>query len=142
MTTANQSSTFEADESIFKGYILDVRIIESRCPGEEGTRYRFEAPGHTEIYFDDPDLAKLYTDIYFDVNGFEEAGTGDRGVPPEIIQAGRDTLAAYFLTQPYTDINWVASYYGKNSTKIERYVAAVQKRAQKVRAGAKERGME
>ena len=74
-------------------------------------------------------MAELYADVYFDVNGFEEAGTGERGVPPEIIQAGRDTLSAYFLTQPYTDLNWVASFYGKTPPEIERYVATVRKRA-------------
>lgn len=131
----------EEAESVYKEYILDVRIVECAELEADGC-YRFEAPDHQGIMFDDTDLAELYADVYFDVNGFEEAGTGERGVPPEIIQAGRDTLAAYFLTQPYTDMNWVASFYGKKTTKIERYVAAVRTRAQEIREGAKERGLQ
>lgn len=137
----NQSST-EEDESIFRSYILDIQIIEYLSPDGDGPRYRFEAPEHKEIVFDDPDLAELYADIYFDVNGFEEAGTGERGVPPEIIQAGRDTLAAYFLTQPGTDVNWVASFYGVKPAKIDQYVSWVRQRADEIREGAKDRGME
>lgn len=129
-------------ESVYKEYILNVRIMECAELEGDGPQYRFEAPDHQGIAFEDPDLAELYADVYFDVNGFEEAGTGERGVPPEIIQAGRDTLAAYFLTQPYTDVNWVASFYGKKTTKIERYVAAVQTRAREIREGAKERGLQ
>ncbi|RBI58939.1 hypothetical protein DMJ13_24305 [halophilic archaeon] len=136
MSEANQNVSTGEDESVFREYVLDVRIVERSPPSGEGSEYRFDAPGHREVVFDDPDLVELYADVYFDVNGFEEAGTGERGVPPEIIQAGRDTLAAYFLTQPYTDINWVASFYGKKTTKVERYVAAVRKRAREIREGA------
>lgn len=142
MSRSDETLTVEANEAIAEEYILGVRIV--KCPPQDGTdvRYRFEAPEHIEITFDDFDTATLYADVYFDVNGFEEAGTGERGVPPEIIQAGRDTLAAYFLTQPYADVNWVASFYGKKPVKIERYVAAVRQRAREIREGAAERGME
>ena len=140
MSTSNEKA--QTDGSIYREYILGVRIVETSLPHEERAAYRFEAPDHKGVVFEDPELAELYADVYFDVNGFEEAGTGDRGVPPEIIQAGRDTLAAYFLTQPYTDVNWIASFYGKKPTKIERYVAAVRNRAQEIRDGAKERGIE
>lgn len=129
-------------ESIHREYILGVRIIEVRSPKANGPRYRFEAPRHEGIEFDDPDLAELYADIYFDVNGFEEAGTGSRGVPPEIIQAGKDTIIAYFLTQPGTDTNWVASFYGKTPNQIDRYVSWVRERAEEIRQGAHDRGME
>jgi len=142
MQNARNSITATRDESTFREYVLDVRITEYLPPDQDSARYRFDASEHTNVEFDDPDLAELYADVYFDVNGFAEAGTGDRGVPPEIIQAGRDTLAAYFLTQPGTDVNWVASFYGKKTTKIERYVAAVQQRAREIRDGARDRGME
>jgi hypothetical protein len=142
MQNARDSTTVTREESAFREYVLDVRITEYRPSDRDSTRYRFEAPQHTNVEFDDSDLAELYVDVYFDVNGFAEVGTGDRGVPPEIIQAGRDTLAAYFLTQPGTDVNWVASFYGKKTTKIERYVAAVQQRAREIRDGARDRGME
>lgn len=142
MSNSDEPTAVEKNESIFKEYILDVRIIEYIPPDKDSPCYRFEAPHHKGIVFEDSDLAELYADVYFDVNGFQEEGTGDRGVPPEIIQAGRDTLATYFLTQPGTDINWVASFYGKKTTEIERYVSWVRQRAEEIREGAKDRGME
>jgi hypothetical protein len=129
-------------ESTLREYVLGVRIVEFTPDGEDSLQYRFEAPHHKGTVFKDPDLAELYADVYFDVNGFEEAGTGDRGVPPEIIQAGRDTLVAYFLTQPETDVNWIASFYGMKPEKIRRYVSRVHKRAEEIREGARERGIE
>ena len=133
-----EPSTDESAESTYRSYIFGVRIVET----DGGGTYRFEAPEHVGRTFDSPDLATLYADVYFDVNGFEEAGTGDRGVPPAIIQAGRDTLAAYFLTQPYTDRNWVASFYGKEPGAVERYVESVRTRAREIREGAAEQGAE
>ena len=128
-----------ADSATYRDYILDVRIVERTTPS--GTVYRFEAPHHEGIEFDDPETAKLYADVYFDVNGFDERNVGEEGVPPAIIQAGRDTLAAYFRTQSYGDITWIASYYGIKPEKAERYVDRVRKRAAKIREGAAERGI-
>jgi hypothetical protein len=125
-------------ESVHRDYVLDVCIVE-RTTERDDTVYRFEAPQHEGIEFEDPEAAELYADVYFDVNGFQEAGTGDRGVPPEIIQAGRDTLVGYFLTQPNVGVEWVASYYGEKPEKIDRYANRVQKRAMKIRAGVAER---
>lgn len=124
-------------ESVCKEYILDVRIIEYRDPETDDVWYRFEAPEHRGESFDDIESAELYAAVYFDVNGFQEKGTGDRGVPPEIIQAGKDTLAAYFLTQPTTDIDWIASFYGKKPHRIKDYISWVQERAEKIRERAK-----
>lgn len=141
MSHSDDAPTTEGDESTFRAYVLDVRIVEeSRRSGDPV--YRFEAPRHEGRTFEDPELATLYAAVYFDVNGFEEAGTGERGVPPEIIQAGRDTLASYLLTQPGTDANWVASFYGVKPTKVERYASWVRERAEEIREGARERGME
>lgn len=137
----DDSTTSRRDESIFREYILDVRIVECTSPSGD-TVYRFEAPQHCGLTFDNADHAELYADVFFDVNGFQETGTGKRGVPPTIIQAGRDTLVAYFLTQPNTDIYWAASFYGEKPEKIQRYVSRVQKRAEGIRQGAKERGIE
>ena len=86
MQTPNEPTTAERDGTVIEEYVLDVRIVE--YDGEDGARYRFEAPEHCEVTFEDPDLARLYADVYFDVNGFQEEGTGDIGVPPAIIQAG------------------------------------------------------
>jgi len=127
------------DSPVYRAYVLDVRIVEST--DGEATTYRFEAPSHEGITFDDPETAELYADIYFDVNGFEEAGTGQRGVPPVIIQAGRDTLAAYFLTQPTVDERWVASFMGVKPGKVIRYAARVQDRAENIRTRIKERDL-
>lgn len=138
-TDHHRDATTDGSESPYRTYILDVRIVEVETTDGE-TRYRFEAPHHRGIEFADPESATLYADVYFDVNGFEEAGTGHRGVPPEIIQAGRDTLVAYFMTQPDIDENWVASYYGEKPEKVGRYVSRVRKRAESIRDGAKAAG--
>ena len=127
-------------ETVYEAYVLGVRIIEVEAG--DGTRYRFEAPEHVGVTFEDPETATLYADVYFDANGFQEEGTGELGVPPAIVQAGRDTLVAYFLTRPYGDRYWVASFYGTKPEKIERYVSRVRKRAAKVREGVAERGTE
>jgi hypothetical protein len=124
--------------SIVRDYVLDVRIVADG-PADDRTLYRFEAPHHGGRTFDDLDVAELYADVYFDVNGFDEEGVGERGVPPEIIQAGRDTLVAYFRAQSYGDINWIASYYGIKPERAERYVARVRKRAARIREGVADR---
>ncbi|NLV12397.1 hypothetical protein [Haloarcula argentinensis] len=136
-----QSGTADAptDSPTYREYILGVRITE-RTTADGDTRYRFEAPDHEGVEFTDPKMATLYADVYFDVNGFQEAGTGERGVPPTVIQAGRDTLVAYFLTQAGVDVHWAASFYGEKPEKIERYISRVRKRAKKIREGAKEQG--
>jgi hypothetical protein len=122
----------------YREYPFGVRIVEHRT---DDPRYRFEAPRHDDREFEDSEMATLYADVYFVTNGFEEAGTGDRGVPPEVIQAGRDTLASYFLTQPGTDVHWVASFYGKKTSKIDRYVRAVRTRAEEIRGRIEEEGL-
>lgn len=132
---ATTDRTDADDESTHREYVLGVRIVKTERETDGATRYRFEAPEHVGITFADANSAELYADVYFDTNGFQEAGTGERGIPPEVIQAGRDTLAAYFLTQPYADVNWVASFYGKKPAKVERYVAAVRTRAEEIRDG-------
>lgn len=142
MAHSDDVAPVRKEESVFKEYILGVRIIELQPSDGESPRYRFDAPHHEGKEFEESELAELYADVYFDVNGFEEAGTGKRGVPPEIIQAGRDTLAAYFLTQSGTDVNWVASFYGVKTSKVDRYVSWVRQRAEEIREGAKDRGME
>lgn len=142
MSRTNDPSVDGRTESVFRDYVLDVRIIERYPEDADGPRYYFEAPQHTEVVFEDADLAELYADVYFDVNGFQEEGTGTRGVPPEIIQAGKDTVAAYFLTMPGTDVNWVSSFYGVKPAKVERYKSWVHERAAEIRRGARERGME
>ncbi|WP_435178998.1 hypothetical protein [Halorussus sp. AFM4] len=141
METSEPNAT-EGDESVHRDYVLDVRIVEVRRSNGNGSQYRFEAPQHVGAEFDDPETAELYADVYFDVNGFQEEGTGERGVPPEVIQAGKDTMAAYFLTRPGVDRNWMASFYGVKPTKIDRYVSWVRDRAEEIREGVAERDLE
>jgi hypothetical protein len=126
--------------SIYREYLLNVRIVE-RTGADGERRYDFEAPEHVGRTFEDPATAELYAAVYFDVNGFEEAGTGDRGVPPEILAAGRDTLAAYLLTQAGVDTMWVASFFGVKPEKVERYAERVRKRAEEIRSTAREEGV-
>ncbi|GAB3668274.1 hypothetical protein [Halopiger thermotolerans] len=121
------------DGSVVEEYVLGVRILETDGPDE---RYRFDAPEHTEIAFDSLEDARLYADVYFDVNGFVEENTGERGVPPEVVQGGKDTLAAYLVTCPWADVNWVASFYGVTVEEIERYCTWVCDRADEIRTAA------
>jgi len=139
-SAAVSRTTHRSGVSTYEEYVLGVRVVERRTD-DGAVRYRFEAPKHEGIEFEDPDMATLYADVYFDVNGFEEAGTGERGVPPAIIQAGRDTLVAYFLTQPDIDVHWIASFYGEKPEKIQRYVSRVRKRAAGIRDGVKDQGL-
>ncbi|NKE34349.1 hypothetical protein GWG54_00695 [Natronococcus sp. JC468] len=139
---ATSDTPTEPDSTVVDAYVLDVSIIEVDGDGETDTRYRFDAPEHTTIAFDDLEDARLYADVYFDVNGFVEADTGTRGVPPEVVQAGKDTLAAYLHTMPWADVNWVASFYGATPTEIERYCSWVRDRAAEIRRRAEEADLE
>ena len=130
----------DANESIYKEYVLGVRIVET-TNGTGEVRYRFEVDNRRGKEFEDPDLATLYADVYFCTNGFEEEGTGDRGVPPEIISAGRAVLASYFLTQPSIDEHWVASFFGKKPHFVRQYTESVRQSAEQIREGAEARGM-
>ena len=141
MSTSDTSA--EPADAVAEEYILGVRIVETDAePADAEPRYRFEAPDHTEITFDSLEDARYYADVYFDVNGFVEDGTGERGVPPEVVQAGKDTLAAYLLTMPWADIHWVASFYGVTTTDIERYLGWVRDRAEEIRSEAAAQGLE
>jgi hypothetical protein len=132
----------ELEGSIAECYVFDVGILEVRSPEDDGPRYRFEAPEHEGAVFEDLETARLYADVYFDVNGFVEAGTGDRGVPPAVVQGGLDTVAAYLLTRPHADRTWVASFFGRKPEKVARYVATVRERAEEIREGVRERDLD
>ncbi|SDZ80948.1 hypothetical protein SAMN04488065_0486 [Haloplanus vescus] len=138
--SSHAHDAIDGTESTYREYVLDVRIAEATADDE--TVYRFEAPDHVGAVFEDPEAATLYADVFFDVNGFDEVDVGDRGIPPTIIQAGRDTLVAYFLTQSYADQLWVASFYGLKPEKIDRYVNRVRKRADRVREGVRDRDLD
>jgi len=141
MSKTDKRSPEAAHESVYEEYVLDVRIVETTDENGE-INYRFEAGAHRGKTFENPDTATLYADIYFCTNGFEEAGTGDRGVPPEIIGAGRAVLASYFLTESSIDRHWVASFFGVKPHRIREYAEWVRQNAEQIREGAADRGME
>ncbi|GGN13242.1 hypothetical protein [Halarchaeum nitratireducens] len=132
MSQTESTAEAEAETSIHREYVLDVRIVE--C----ADGYRVDAPGNREETFADAETAELYADVYFCTNGFEEAGTGERGVPLDVLGAGRAVLAAYLLTQ-YGDDQWVASFFGKKPYRVREYVSWVEERAAEIRDGARER---
>ncbi|WP_435064373.1 hypothetical protein [Halobaculum sp. EA56] len=139
MSRTRHSGVPDGSLSVHREYVLGVRIEVDRGP--DGETYRFEAPDHRGAAFESADDAELYADVYFDTNGFREADTGERGIPPEVVQAGRDTLAAYLLTRPWGSREWVASYFGKDPATVERYAGWVRERAAEVRRGVRERGI-
>lgn len=141
MSKTETQVTDAVEESVYEKYVLGVRIIEETTEDGE-SRYRFETDDHRGRVFEDPEMATLYADIYFVTNGFEEDGTGDRGVPPEIIGAGRAVLASYFLTQPGVDQHWVASFFGKKPHFVRQYTESVRQSAAQIRDGAAARGMQ
>jgi hypothetical protein len=59
-----------------------------------------------------------------------------------VVTAGRDALAAYFLTMPTTDLLWVASFYGRKPENVQRCVDRLQNKAEEIRERARERGLE
>lgn len=149
MSQTGEPTTDGPAGSVYREYVLDVRITEyvpdatGDADGESGdTRYRFEAPQHRGETFADPEKATLYADVYFDVNGFQEAGTGERGIPPVMFQAGRDTIAAYLYTRDGVDVEWLASFFAHKPEKASRMLENVRKRAESIREGARDRGME
>jgi hypothetical protein len=121
---------------VLKEYVEGVRLLE--VEGDDGTTYRFEAPGHCGKAFETREAVELYADTYFAANGFQEAGTGEFGVPIEVIQAGKDVLAAYLATMPGASPAWVGSFYGETPTRIDDYVEWVRGRAEEVRARLRE----
>ncbi|MFC3957394.1 hypothetical protein [Halovivax cerinus] len=132
---ATSTQTTESNGTVVESYGFGVRIVERRSDPDT-VEYAFVAPEHADVSFETLPDAYLYADVYFDVNGFVEADTGTRGVPPEIVQAGTDTLAAYLVTMPWADVTWVASFYGTTPTVIERYLSWVRTRAKEVRTAA------
>lgn len=126
---------------VVSDYVLDVRILEV-TEVDDAASYRFEAPQHCSKGFPDLETAELYADVYFDTNGFQEAGTGDFGVPIQVVAGGKDTLAAYMLTLPGADETWVGSFFGYTPTKIADYADRVRGRADEIRTRAAERASE
>ncbi|RXK50135.1 hypothetical protein [Halorientalis pallida] len=127
-------------ETVYEEYIMGVRVVE--LTDGDDTRYRFEAPDHCGKTFDDPEVATLYAAVYFDVNGFVEADTGERGIPPAIVSAGRDTMAGYMRTLPGADTEWLSCYFAERPEKIRRLLRNVRARAEKIQRNAIEQGIE
>lgn len=96
--------------------------------------YCFEGPMYRgDRRWEHKDLAFLYADVYWDVGGFREEKTGKRGVPPAIAAAGRDTLAAYLLTQRGVSSDWLTGFFDVEPETISTYLSRVRARAEKAR---------
>ena len=71
--------------------------------------------------------------MYFNVNGFREEKTGDRGVPPEVATAGNDTLAAYLITQRGMSRKWATRFFDIGRELVCAYASRVRSRARDTR---------
>lgn len=141
MSQQNSPTHPTEEPTVYREYVLGVRIVET-ATSDGAPRYRVEVDDEAVRTFEDPETASLYADVYFCTNGFAEAGTGDRGVPPEVIAAGRAVMAAYFLTQPGVDRHWVASFFGMKPHRIREYADNVRDRAEGIRTGVVDRDLE
>lgn len=117
-------------------YPGNTTITEESSGDTNETWYAFNAPHHgatgfVEVpTFDDPDTARLYADVYFDVGSFREEKTGERGVPPKVAAAGTDTLYAYLLTRPGIDTEQLTSFFDLERETVYSYVSRVRNRAE------------
>jgi len=123
-----------------------VRIDEytDRLPGgdkklPERTKYRVVIPGYASIpRFDDLDDARLWLSVYYDVGGFQEERTGKFGVPAKVAAAGKDTLAAYLLTQDRMNASELATFFDVERDTIYSYCSRVRKRGRDAQKAAEE----
>lgn len=82
--------------------------------------------------FETLDIAELYADVYFDVEGFRDEKTGERGIPPEVARAGTDTIAAYLRTQGKST-EFLMDWLGVKRETIHSYLSRVRSRAKEKR---------
>lgn len=124
--------------------VEDVRILriagdgDAAASAEDDPRYRFEAPLHSGVTFDDLEAAKRYADVYVSVGGFREERTGEIGVPAGLVQAGTDAMAVYLLSLPATSREWVRSFYGVSDEELDDYLEWVRGRADERRERARD----
>lgn len=123
-------STVE-EETVLEEYPADTRIVET--VNDYGHTYQFEAPAHEGKEFDNPDLARLYADVYFVVDAFREEKSGERGVPPAVAMDGKDTIVAYLVTLPGTSVEWVSRMYGISEGTVRTYLSRVRQRGEDAR---------
>ena len=82
--------------------------------------------------FENPDKARLYADIYEVLDGFEEKGTGKRGVPPTVVRAGEDVRMAYFTAS--MSVTYAARAFEIDIEHALEKVLQVRERAEKQRS--------
>lgn len=119
------------EERTYREYPGSVEIVESDT--DLGPRYRFDAPMHEGREFEIPEMAELYADVYFDVDSFREEKSGERGVPPAVAVAGKDTLAAYLITQSGMSVTWASRFMGVSEGTVRTYLSRVRQRAEERR---------
>jgi alkanesulfonate monooxygenase SsuD/methylene tetrahydromethanopterin reductase-like flavin-dependent oxidoreductase (luciferase family) len=77
--------------------------------------------------FDNPDKARLYTNVQTVINGFREEKTGERGVPPSV--AREDVVMVYLVAQPPMSMELVARHFDVSEDRIREYIRALRNRA-------------
>jgi hypothetical protein len=90
---------------------ISLTKLQSDSSAKDGPRYEIQISGdrsgphrfRTASVFDSERHARLWIDVWFDIGGFYEKKTGERGVPPAIATAGTDTAMSYLVTQFGTD---------------------------------------
>lgn len=105
--------------------------------------YRVHAPGaNSHPTFDRLDAARLWVDVWFDVDGFDPTDVGSRGIPPSVALGGTDTLAAYLLTRNGMQTDRVAQFLGVSRTTVHAYTSRVRGRARDRREELQEQNTE
>lgn len=121
---------------LLEEYPSEVTIEKATTDSGEVT-YRVNTPksgtgAHRTPIFDEEKMARLWADVWFDVGGFYEEGTGNRGVPPAVATANTDTTIAYLVTQH--GVAELAEHYDIERTTIYSYLSRVRKRARETRS--------
>lgn len=60
--------------------------------------------------------------------------TGRRGVPPNMAVAGKDTLAAYLLTQRGYSVDWATHFFEVERDTVYTNLSWIRNRAEQARA--------
>ena len=120
-------------ESVIEEYAHSCRIVEEERK-DDYNRYHYEGPMDRIKTFENPDKARLYTDVHTVTGGFREEKTGERGAPPAVAQSREDVLMAYYAAQPTMSMQWVAAQFDLPEDRVREYVKSLRTRAEQQRA--------
>lgn len=105
-----------------------TRIINASGNDEVDYSYRFEAPLHETVTFDDRDRAERYRDLYLVADYFDE-DVGESGVPLKVAIQGRAVIATYLYAKRGADRDYIASEMGVKKSALRQYFYRVRQRA-------------